>query len=203
MDSTIKEYSSAELESRKRKFDELSNKFITEPDADQKKYPSAPVKDEIAYDKKEEDNKDKEEDNQTPQLNKADPKKKTLVRNLRIREDTAKYLRNLDPNSAEYIPKSRSMKENPNPLVNEEDSTYLGDDILKKSGDVEKFKNLEDFAIKEKDSIIFQGAPSQVELYFQKYNDNTQKETSENRQKILAKYGDISEKDDSFKKIKK
>jgi len=35
--------------------------------------------------------------------------------NLRIREDTAKYLRNLDPNSAPYDPKSRSMKENPNP----------------------------------------------------------------------------------------
>ncbi len=32
-----------------------------------------------------------------------DPKTRTNIRNLRIREDTAKYLRNLDPNSAEYI----------------------------------------------------------------------------------------------------
>lgn len=37
------------------------------------------------------------------------------VRNLRIREDTAKYLLNLDPNSAYYDPKSRSMREDPNP----------------------------------------------------------------------------------------
>ncbi len=29
------------------------------------------------------------------------------VRNLRIREDIAKYLLNLDPNSAHYDPKSR------------------------------------------------------------------------------------------------
>jgi hypothetical protein len=37
------------------------------------------------------------------------------VRNLRIREDTAKYLLNLDTNSAHYDPKSRSMREDPNP----------------------------------------------------------------------------------------
>ncbi len=37
------------------------------------------------------------------------------VRNLRIREDTPKYLLNLDPNSAHYDPKSRSMREDPNP----------------------------------------------------------------------------------------
>jgi len=33
----------------------------------------------------------------------------------RIREDTAKYLRNLDTNSAYYDPKTRSMRENPTP----------------------------------------------------------------------------------------
>ena len=38
---------------------------------------------------------------------------KVTARNLRIREDTAKYLRNLDPNSAYYDPKSRSMRDNP------------------------------------------------------------------------------------------
>eukprot|EP01047_Picozoa_sp_COSAG01_P017093 COSAG01_NODE_896_length_12893_cov_34.635298_1_plen_230_part_00 len=35
------------------------------------------------------------------------------VRNLRIREDTAKYLINLDPGSAFYDPKTRSMRANP------------------------------------------------------------------------------------------
>ena len=34
-------------------------------------------------------------------------------RNLRIREDTPKYLRNLDLNSAHYDPKARSMRANP------------------------------------------------------------------------------------------
>ncbi len=39
----------------------------------------------------------------------------TTVRNLRIREDRAKYLYNLDPESAYYDPKTRSMRDNPNP----------------------------------------------------------------------------------------
>ena len=37
------------------------------------------------------------------------------VRNLRIREDTAKYLLNLDVNSAHYDPKTRSMRADPLP----------------------------------------------------------------------------------------
>jgi pre-mRNA-processing factor SLU7 len=36
------------------------------------------------------------------------------ILNLKIKKDTAKYLRNICPNSAPYDPKSRFMKENPN-----------------------------------------------------------------------------------------
>lgn len=42
-----------------------------------------------------------------------DSRTRITVRNLRIREDTAKYLYNLTDNSAYYDPKSRSMRENP------------------------------------------------------------------------------------------
>ena len=38
---------------------------------------------------------------------KIDEKNRMTVRNLRIREDTAKYLRNLDLGSAYYDPKTR------------------------------------------------------------------------------------------------
>jgi pre-mRNA-processing factor SLU7 len=51
---------------------------------------------------------------------------KVTARNLRIREDTAKYLRNLDPNSAYYDPKSRSMRDNPNPEVTAEELQFAG-----------------------------------------------------------------------------
>ena len=44
---------------------------------------------------------------------KMDAAERYTVRNLRIREDTAKYLRNLDLSSAHYDPKTRSMRKNP------------------------------------------------------------------------------------------
>lgn len=44
---------------------------------------------------------------------KLDTKTRITVRNLRIREDTAKYLLNLDPESAYYDPKTRSMRDAP------------------------------------------------------------------------------------------
>jgi pre-mRNA-processing factor SLU7 len=46
------------------------------------------------------------------------------VRNLRIREDTAKYLLNLDVNSAHYDPKTRSMREDPLPDADPNEKFY-------------------------------------------------------------------------------
>ena len=48
----------------------------------------------------------------------------TFCRNLRIREDTAKYLLDLDVNSAHYDPKSRSMREDPMPDADPSDQFY-------------------------------------------------------------------------------
>jgi len=62
----------------------------------------------------------------------ADPKVKTMQKDLRLREDTAKYLLNLDPNSAPYDPKSRTLKENPNPGGR---GQFKGDNYVKISGD--------------------------------------------------------------------
>ena len=59
------------------------------------------------------------------------------MRNLRIREDTAKYLRNLDPNSAYYDPKTRAMRKNPYEGTGqtEEEVDYAGDNFVRISGD--------------------------------------------------------------------
>nr|GEZ41290.1 pre-mRNA-splicing factor SLU7-like [Tanacetum cinerariifolium] len=49
------------------------------------------------------------------------------IRNPRIREDTAKYLLNLDVNSAHYDPKTRSMREDPLPDMDLNEKFYAGD----------------------------------------------------------------------------
>lgn len=45
-------------------------------------------------------------------------------RNLRIREDTAKYLSNINENSAYYDPKTRSMREDPLPDADQDEKFY-------------------------------------------------------------------------------
>lgn len=71
---------------------------------------------------------------------KFDSKTRTTVRNLRIREDTAKYLFNLDLNSAYYDPKTRSMRENPyKSNAGADAAKYPGENFVRHTGDVKKF----------------------------------------------------------------
>ena len=63
---------------------------------------------------------------------------KTTVRNLRIREDVPKYLRNLDLNGAFYDPKTRSMRANPNPNLDPEQAAFAGDNFVRHTGDAVK-----------------------------------------------------------------
>ena len=49
---------------------------------------------------------------------------------MRIREDTAKYLLNLDVNSAHYDPKTRSMREDPLPDADPNEKFYAVSDSI-------------------------------------------------------------------------
>lgn len=66
---------------------------------------------------------------------KLDTKTRITVRNLRIREDTAKYLINLDPESAYYDPKTRSMRDAPDKSVRPEDvrTYFYGNRVLQRA----------------------------------------------------------------------
>ena len=55
------------------------------------------------------------------------------VANLRVREDTAKYLMNLDLESAHYDPKSRSMRDDPNT-----NPDFKGDNFVRFSGEADE-----------------------------------------------------------------
>jgi hypothetical protein len=79
-------------------------------------------------------NRDKIEDSEQLNFDRLERRVNTVsggstgtVRNLRIREDTAKYLYDLDLDSAYYDPKSRSMREDPNALCALENKRYTGD----------------------------------------------------------------------------
>ncbi|KAG0461958.1 hypothetical protein HPP92_020434 [Vanilla planifolia] len=101
------------------------------------------------------------------------------VRNLRIREDTAKYLLNLDVNSSYYDPKTRSMREDPLPDADPNEKFYEGDNQNRVSGQALDFKQLNIHAweaFEKGQDIHMQAAPSQAELLFRNYKSEREVE---------------------------
>lgn len=123
---------------------------------------------------------------------------RTTARNLRIREDTAKYLRNLNIHSAHYDPKTRSMRENPHPEKDPKDLMYAGDNFMRKSGDTQEIAKLQlfvwDAAAKggegqaEQDIHVLAN-PSQAELMFEQFKQKKEALKSKRSSEVLAKYG--------------
>jgi pre-mRNA-processing factor SLU7 len=118
---------------------------------------------------------------------------RTTARNLRIREDTAKYLRNLNIHSAYYDPKTRSMRENPHPEKDPNELIYAGDNFIRSKGDVNDVKAQRMFTFEANDAgnekVHMMSNPSQAELLFEQYKEKKAKLKVDKRANVLAKYG--------------
>ncbi|KAJ3371064.1 mRNA splicing protein [Kappamyces sp. JEL0680] len=126
---------------------------------------------------------------------KVDAKNRMTVRNLRIREDTAKYLRNLDLDSAYYDPKTRSMRDNPYPGKDPKELLYAGDNFERLSGQVKRVSQLKDFAwektsANEQDRLLsLQSNPTKAEMLYKSFQEGGSKPISQKQDSILSKYG--------------
>ncbi|KOO23351.1 pre-mRNA-splicing factor slu7 [Chrysochromulina tobinii] len=114
---------------------------------------------------------------------------KMTVRNLRIREDTAKYLLNLDVNSAFYDPKTHSMRENPLPGTAHDFVPYNEE---RRSGQARELAALQLYELEASSkgsSIHLNADPTSIELMNKIYREKKAKlqETKVNR--VLEKYG--------------
>ncbi len=117
---------------------------------------------------------------------KKDPKTRTTIRNLRIREDTASYLKDITENSTtQYDPKSRRTKD-VSGIVDE------SSEFTRATNDATQFTDVQRYAWeayeKGQDIHLF-GAPSQAELAFREYQGKKEVLTKEQRDAILARYG--------------
>lgn len=116
------------------------------------------------------------------------------VRSLRIREDKAKYLYNLDLDSALYAPKTRSMRENPNPGKSAEDVDFAGDNYGRFGGDAKAIYENEKFVSDARKNGNLNIAditanPSQAELLLREYKEKAKLLKISKRESILSKYG--------------
>lgn len=120
---------------------------------------------------------------------------RTTVRNLRIREDTAKYLYNLDPSSAYYDPKTRSMRADPRPHLDAKDKLYAGDNMRKATGETGDFTDEQLYAWEASQrgqNLTMEAAPSAAHFMHKKFQGK--KESLADRQKRLLaeKYGNAA-----------
>ena len=118
---------------------------------------------------------------------------KVTARNLRIREDTAKYLRNLDLSSAYYDPKSRSMRDNPNPEAAPDDVPFAGDNFTRISGDAVGLADTQLFAWEASEKGVAeihpQANPSQAELLKKQFKTKSADLKAKQKKAVLDKYG--------------
>lgn len=128
----------------------------------------------------------------------------TSTRNLRIREDTAKYLLNLDLDSAKYDPKTRSMADvgpastNKNETDNNAASALLADEnFMRSSGDAAEFEKAQRYAWETQEKGIpgggkklhLQANPTEGEILRKKQTEEAEKKKEANRKALLDKYG--------------
>lgn len=120
------EYAAIEDARQKLREDEIDNQTTTDLAAVRKVAKSKThADDEFGSSDDEDEDEDKYADAADAVGQKMDTKTRITVRNLRIREDTAKYLRNLDPDSAYYDPKTRSMREAPDTSIPPEEVRFI------------------------------------------------------------------------------
>ena len=125
---------------------------------------------------------------------KVDAAERYTVRNLRIREDTAKYLRNLDPNSAHYDPKTRAMRKNPYEASGKRDDEvdYAGDNFVRVTGDTVEHARSQLFAweaVSKGLDVQALAEPTKLEALKREYMSKKTELKDESKSKLFDKYG--------------
>nr|POF16707.1 pre-mrna-splicing factor slu7 [Quercus suber] len=117
-------------------------------------------------------------------------KQATSTRNLRLREDTAKYLLNLDLESSKYDPKTRSM-------LDTETSTnerIAEDGFQKASGDAVEFEQVQRYAWEtqergDRDRIHIQANPTEAQLKRKRKAEEDLAKQDAKKKMLADKYG--------------
>ncbi|MCJ1301159.1 mRNA splicing protein [Hypocenomyce scalaris] len=117
----------------------------------------------------------------------------TATRNLRIREDTAKYLLNLDLDSAKYDPKTRSMVDM-GAQADQAAALVAEDNFMRASGDAAEFEKASRYAWEsqergDKNKTHLQANPTSGEYFRRKEKEEADAKRAAHRKLLIEKYG--------------
>lgn len=120
----------------------------------------------------------------------------TATRQLRLREDTAKYLLNLDLESARYDPKTRTMVDAGAVAADADKAAQLfaEEGFLRASGDAEAFERAQRYAWEKQEregdtSQHLQANPTAGEYFRKKEREEAEREKEAVRKALEEKYG--------------
>ncbi|KAK1995702.1 pre-mRNA-splicing factor SLU7 [Colletotrichum falcatum] len=121
----------------------------------------------------------------------------TATRQLRLREDTAKYLVNLDLESAKYDPKTRSLVD-AGATADKAADLFAEEGFMRASGDASEFEKAQRYAweAQEKSGDTtkhLQANPTAGEFYRKKEKEEAERKRAEQERKLKEMYGDNSQ----------
>nr|XP_042706725.1 pre-mRNA-splicing factor SLU7 isoform X3 [Chrysemys picta bellii] len=194
----VEEYSKVDLAKRTLKAQKLQEELASGKLMEQVNSPRHHWEEEESNSQTERDHnsEDEDEDKYADDIDMPgqnfDSKRRITVRNLRIREDIAKYLRNLDPNSAYYDPKTRAMRENPyaNAGKNPDEVGYAGDNFVRYTGDTISMAQTQLFAWEAYDKgseVHLQADPTKLELLYKSFKVKKEDFKEQQKESILEK----------------
>ncbi|KAL8763866.1 MAG: hypothetical protein Q9184_000462 [Pyrenodesmia sp. 2 TL-2023] len=117
----------------------------------------------------------------------------TATRNLRLREDTAKYLLNLDLDSAKYDPKTRSMVDM-GAQADQASALVAEDNFMRASGDAAEFEKASKYAWEsqergDKNKTHLQANPTSGEYFRRKEQEESNTKREAHRKQLVERYG--------------
>ncbi|KAL7790724.1 Pre-mRNA splicing Prp18-interacting factor domain-containing protein [Trichoderma ceciliae] len=139
------------------------------------------------------DDDEKDDGDKYAEENDMSKHQSTATRQLRIREDTAKYLLNLDLESAKYDPKTRALV-NSGATADRAADLFAEEGFMRSSGDAGEFEKAQRYAWEAQEnsgntSQHLQANPTAGAFYRKIQSEEAEKRRVEREQQLLEKYG--------------
>jgi pre-mRNA-processing factor SLU7 len=143
--------------------------------------------------KGDDDDEDGEDDAKYAEESDMGRQQSTATRQLRIREDTAKYLLNLDLDSAKYDPKTRSMVDS-GATADTAAALVAEEGFMRASGDAAEFEKAQKYAWESQEKagdtkLHLQANPTSGEYLRRKEKEDAESRRQAHRKMLMEKYG--------------
>ncbi|KAK4125096.1 hypothetical protein N657DRAFT_570574 [Parathielavia appendiculata] len=121
-------------------------------------------------------------------------KDKTVKQSMRIREDTAKYLLNLDSDSAKYNPKKRALVD-PGAIADKSAQLFAEESFLRASGEAAEFEKAQRYAWEAQErtgdtSLHLQANPTAGELLRKRGSEEREAKRRKRVEWLASQYGE-------------